>query len=342
MSDARGALQTAKTTLAELRDSLDRVSVFSLKSRLAEIAELLDQASAPQPETSSGSGSVAEPATATPPPVEAPAPGSEAGALQEQIDQHKQQATSFNSLMVHEIRKPMTAIRGYVDMLAKPGMIGTLNEMQQQFIDTVRVNAIRMESLVTDISDINKLTYDRMVLDPKMTTYSQILLDINKQMEPLLKEYGHTFNIESGPDLPVLNVDSKQIAKVLMHLLRNAVYYTPKSGAITLKAERAGNDLKVTITDTGIGMKPEDIARLGEAFFRADHELVTGTKGYGLGIPVTMGFLKLMKTNLQVESNGESGFTASFTIPGMDMSSLAPESSSADNSSTVNTGVAAP
>jgi signal transduction histidine kinase len=249
-----------------------------------------------------------------------PATTDEAAALRAELDRVIQETASFASLMVHEIRKPMTTIRGYIDMLAKPGMVGTLNEMQQQFINTVRTNVLRMEGLVADISDISKLNSGRLRLDPKMTTFGQIMMDVQKQVEPLAAEYSQTVTYELPQGLPILNADARQLAKVIYYLLRNAIQYTPKStGKITLRAERLdGNVLSVTITDNGIGMTPEEVARLGELFYRADHELVTSERGYGLGLPIVMGFIKLMGgTFLPVKSEPEKGSTFGFTLTGI-------------------------
>jgi signal transduction histidine kinase len=244
--------------------------------------------------------------------------GQDAEALRTRLNSSIDRTASFNSLMVHEIRKPMTSIRGYTDMLAKPGMIGPMNDMQQQFIDTIRTNIIRMEGLVTDISDINKLNSGRLKLDNKMTTFGQVMMDVQKQAEPLIAEYQHTVTWDVPQGLPILNSDAKQLGKIIFNLVKNAIQYTPKEGVITLKAERRdGNVLFVAVMDRGIGMKDEEIARLGEPFYRADHELVTATKGYGLGIPIAMGLLALMDSKLTVESVFGKGSRFSFTIVGM-------------------------
>ncbi len=244
--------------------------------------------------------------------------GEDAESLRKRLNDLLDQSASFNSLMVHEIRKPMTSIRGYSDMLAKPGMIGPMNDMQQQFIDTIRTNVIRMEGLVSDISDINKLRSGRMRLDIKMTTFSQIILEVQKLAEPWIAEFAQNVTWEIPQGLPILNADSKQLAKIVFNLLKNAILYTPKGGNITVRAARKdGNTLHVSVVDNGIGMKPEDIARLGEPFFRADHELVTSQRGYGLGLPVAMGFLSLMGSKLAVESEVGKGSVFSFMLAGI-------------------------
>jgi signal transduction histidine kinase len=244
----------------------------------------------------------------------------EVAELRAQLDKIIEETASFASLMVHEIRKPMTSMRGYADMLAKPDMIGPLNDMQKQFLATIRRNISQMEGLVSDISDISKLNSGRLRLDNKMTTFGQVILDVQKQVEPLVTEYGHTVTWDVPQGLPILNTDTKQLSKVVYYLVRNAIQYTPKTtGQLVVKAERVdGNTLHLTVTDNGIGMNEQEIARLGELFYRADHELVTSERGYGLGLPIVMGFVKLMGGTFDpVVSTPEKGSTFGFRIPGM-------------------------
>ncbi|MEP7288804.1 MAG: HAMP domain-containing sensor histidine kinase [Chloroflexota bacterium] len=288
-----GPLHQAQALVAELQQQANSIVPNDLQAQLSKLDQLLQQA-------------------------QALGEGTEASEVRQQLDDNISKNVSFNSLMVHEIRKPMTSIRGYTDMLAKPGMIGPMNDMQQQFIDTIRNNVIRMEGLVSDISDISKLNSGRFKLDEKMTTFGQVMMDVQKQAEPLIAEFEQnvTWGIPQG--LPILNADAKQLSKVVFNLVKNAIQYTPKGGNITVKAERRDdNVLHVAVTDTGIGMKPEEIARLGEVFYRADHELVTSQKGYGLGLPIAKELLTLMKSNLVCESTPDAGSTFSFSIVGM-------------------------
>lgn len=230
------------------------------------------------------------------------------------VETLKDESAKLNSVMVHEIRKPMTSIRGYADMLAKPGMVGPLNAMQQQFIETIRANVIALEGLVSNISDFNKLQTGRLKLNPKVTPTQNIVNEVKKHAEPLAAQFEHTLSLEAPETMPEMNLEAGQIAKITSHLVRNACMYTPKGGQITVKFEPNEGELKVTVKDSGIGMKPEEQSRLGEPFYRADHELVTSQKGYGLSLPVVMGLLALMNSKLEIESNPESGSTLIFII----------------------------
>src|SRR2546430_1174310 len=221
-------LQEAQHLVAELRAQVGSLESSQLQAKLEQLNTLLQTASA----------------------------GSEAESVRQELNGHIDRTASFNSMMVHEIRKPMTSIRGYADMLAKPGMIGPMNDMQQQFIDVIRNNIIRMEGLVSDISDINKLNSGRMRLDDKMTTFGQVIMEVKKLAEPLITEIQQNVTWDIPQGLPILNADAKQLAKAVFSLVKNAIQYTPKGGNVTVKAERLdGNILHVSISDSGIGMK---------------------------------------------------------------------------------------
>ena len=245
--------------------------------------------------------------------------GADAEQMRAELNRVIAETASFTSVMVHEVRKPMTSIRGYADMLAKPDLIGPLNDMQKQFMDIIRNNVMSMEALVTDISDFNKINSGRMKLDSKMTTFGQVIMDAQKQTEPLIAKYGHQVSWDVPQGLPILVTDAKQLAKVIVKFAQNALQYTPPGeGQLTISAAKLeGNLIQVTVTDNGIGMKPEEVARLGEPFYRADHELVTSQKGYGLGIPVAFGLLKMMNSPVDVNSTLGTGTSISFQISGM-------------------------
>ena len=245
--------------------------------------------------------------------------GADAEQMRAELNRVIAETASFTSVMVHEVRKPMTSIRGYADMLAKPDLIGPLNDMQKQFMDIIRNNVMSMEALVTDISDFNKINSGRMKLDSKMTTFGQVIMDAQKQTEPLIAKYGHQVSWDVPQGLPILVTDAKQLAKVIVKFAQNGLQYTPPGeGQLTISAAKLeGNLIQVTVTDNGIGMKPEEVARLGEPFYRADHELVTSQKGYGLGIPVAFGLLKMMNSPVEVNSTLGTGTSISFQISGM-------------------------
>ncbi|MBN2305731.1 MAG: HAMP domain-containing histidine kinase [Anaerolineae bacterium] len=240
----------------------------------------------------------------------------EVAALRQEIEDLIAMNARFVSVMVHEIRVPMTSIKGYSDMLGK-NIVGQLNEQQQQFVEVIRSNVSRMEHLVADISDISKIQSGRMRLDSKMDMYKNVGLQVEKETRDLATERGHTLMFDTPSGLPLLNLDSSRLAQALQKLVVNALQYTPEGGEITVKAEGIDGRLKVSVTDNGIGMTEEEQSHLGELFWRADSELVRSFKGHGLGIPIAMGFIKLLGGEFFFESAPDQGSMFGFVVPGM-------------------------
>jgi len=239
----------------------------------------------------------------------------DAEALRERLDEVVQTTATFTSVMVHEIRIPLTSIKGYSDMLAKH-VAGPLNEMQQQFAETVRSNVSRMETLVNDVSDASKLYAGRIRLDPKPDLYKNIAQQVEKDVAALAAERNHTLTFETPSGLPLLNVDGERLAIVLRKLVTNALQYTPQGGEITVRAEPVdGGRLKVSVIDNGIGMSPEDLAHVGERFWRSEDERVREIKGHGLGLPIAMGLIGLMGGEFFFTSERDKGSTFGFVLP---------------------------
>jgi signal transduction histidine kinase len=243
--------------------------------------------------------------------------GQDADALREQIEANKVENSEFVSVMVHEIRKPMTSIRGYADMLGK-NVMGELNEMQTQFVETIRNNIISMEQLVTDISDISKMHSGRMMPQPKMEMFKNVVMKLEKDFGEIAEQRGIPLVFDIPQGLPLLNLDGTRLEQALKKLLDNALKYTHDGGGeVRLTAEGLGDKLRVTIRDHGVGISQSDQRHLGELFFRGDQELVTQTKGYGMGLPIVMGCMALIDGELRWESTEGEGSTFEVIIPAM-------------------------
>lgn len=242
--------------------------------------------------------------------------GDDVQALRQQIDELIQANANLISVMVHEVRIPMTSIKGYSDMLAK-NVVGELNDMQAQFVDTIRSNVTRMEHLVTDISDISKIQAGRLRLESKMDMYKNIAMRVEKETADLAAEHEHTLTFDTPSGLPLLNLDGMRLAQALAKLVTNALLYTPNGGEIIVRASDVSGSLRVEVIDPGVGMTAEEQAHVGELFWRADNEHVRSMKGHGLGLPIVIGLIKLMGGEFFFESEAGKGSTFGIVVPGM-------------------------
>jgi two-component system, sensor histidine kinase ChiS len=214
------------------------------------------------------------------------------------LESYMQEQAAFISHAVHELRTPMTSIRGYTDMLNTPAM-GELNEMQKQFLDTVRTNARRMEGLLSDVSDINKLRAGTLRMNQKMDMFKNIAMMVDKQMGALATEMNRKLTLDIPQGLPLLNTDGELLVKVLLKLVENGLRYS---------AEETG-EVKVA--------GAAELAQLGTLYFRGENDAVRAYKGSGMGIPIAYGLVQTLGGSINVESEVNKGTRFTIKLKGM-------------------------
>jgi signal transduction histidine kinase len=236
----------------------------------------------------------------------APTPDATETALREQ--------SAFFGHALHELRTPMTSVRGYTDMLVS---MGGLNDMQKGFVETVRVNVRRMEALMQDVSDINKLRAGTLRLNPRIDTMRNIAQQSEKAMTPLAQQLGRTLRFDLPQGLPLLNLDGDVLVRALNKLIENGLrYHEGTGGECVVSAVADGASVVLTVRDDGIGIAPEDLAQLGTTYFRSENELVRTYKGSGLGVPVAMGIARVLGSSLHFASTPGAGTTVTLRLPG--------------------------
>lgn len=286
------ALQQARALLDELHEAAQNGAIIPVRlpGQIDAIRQLLDAA--------------AQADDATP---AQPAPGSAAADPQDEAQ--------FVSIAVHELRTPMTSIRGYADML---GSMGELSDMQRQFLDTIRTNARRMEGLLTDVSFVNKIRFQTLNLSRKMDMYKNIAMMVEKATRPTADELGRDLIFETPSGLPLLETDGEMLATALTKLIENGLrYQADDGGSVTVTGAADGSDLLIHIDDTGIGMTPAEIARLGTLYYRGDDDVVLRFKGSGLGVPVAYGIIQMLGGSVTVSSQRGQGTRFTVRLPGM-------------------------
>jgi two-component system, cell cycle sensor histidine kinase DivJ len=223
----------------------------------------------------------------------------------------------FVSHAIHELRTPMTSIRGYADMLVSMGSGSGLNDMQKGFLDTIRGNARRMEGLLTDVSDMAKIRSGVLKITEKMDMFKNIAMMVEKTMRPLAEQLGKTLTLDIPQGLPILNTDGELLAKAITKLVENGLRYSGENGEVSVRGASQNGKLVVTVSDNGIGMAPEELAQLGTIYFRSENELVRSFKGSGLGVPVAYGIVRVLGGTISVESAPDKGTTFTITLSGM-------------------------
>lgn len=287
-----GALDQAKARVQELLAAAESRNIIPIRlpGQIQEIMDLLEKAEEEQQEAAA------------------------AAAVPADMQDYITEEAYFVGHAVHELRTPMTSIRGYADMM---GAMGELSDMQKQFLNTIKVNSRRMESLLADVSYMNKIRKGTVKLQPKMDMFKNIAMKIEKDMTPIAEELNRELVMDIPQGLPLLNVDGDLLSVAINKLVENALRYTLDDGRVVVSAEADGSDLVVHVTDNGIGMSEEELARLGEIYYRADHDHVREYKGSGLGIPIAYGLIDVLGGTINVQSQPEQGTTFTIRVQGM-------------------------
>jgi len=243
----------------------------------------------------------------------------EYGYLHQDAVELDREKIEFMDFVAHELKQPMTSIRGYAKMLTL-GIGGELSETQGQFAQVITANVDRMGKLVNDLLEISRLEAGRIQLNLEQLRPREILDEALATMRPDAEAREHTLETHVPADLPPITGDRDRLLQILGCLLSNACHYTPKGG--TIQVGVTGPDaaavppgfLLFSVSDTGIGISAEDLANL-DKFFRADHDLVISQPGLGLGIAIARDLIALHGGELMIESEPGRGSIFSFTMP---------------------------
>jgi signal transduction histidine kinase len=230
--------------------------------------------------------------------------------------------SQFVSLVAHELKNPMTSIRGFTDLLAK-GAVGPINETQVNFLSTIRSNVERMNTIVVDLNDLTKIEIGSMRLEFKPVQIAEVIEEVTNSIIQQIHDKHQKLIKDLQPNLPTVWADRTRINQILTNLVSNAYKYTPEGGQITIGGDLTHanpNDpgsLKVVhlwIQDTGIGIPPEDQAKVFQQYFRTDasKDMASGT---GLGLNITKSLVEMQGGRIWFESESRKGTTFHFTTP---------------------------
>ncbi|MEW6649090.1 MAG: GAF domain-containing protein [Chloroflexota bacterium] len=231
--------------------------------------------------------------------------------------------SEFVSFVAHELKNPMTSIKGYTELLAAKA-VGAVNDAQANFLAVIRSNIDRMNTLVSDLNDLSKIEAGRMRLDYAPLRLKEIVEEVERSTRRQIEDKGQTLTVSLPADLPLLWADRVRLVQVLVNLVNNAHKYTEASGRINVGAIRSANEwdekgpaevVHVWVQDTGLGIAPEDQPKIFQKFFRSEDPRARESPGTGLGLNITRSLVEMQGGQIWFESEFRRGTTFHFTIP---------------------------
>jgi diguanylate cyclase (GGDEF)-like protein len=219
--------------------------------------------------------------------------------------------SEFLANMSHELRTPLTAVIGFSELLIDRVM-GDLNEEQAGCVENVLTSGQHLLKLINDILDLSKIEAGKMEIHMEGFQLSAIVDFVRKIVSPLIEKKGQVLNVDVADGMPDIYADPGKIKQLLLNLVGNAIKFTPDGGRVGIRAEFKDNYFVLSVSDTGIGIRPEDRERIFQEFQQAEGSTSREYGGTGLGLTLTKRLAEMHGGRIELES--EVGRGSRFTV----------------------------
>jgi PAS domain S-box-containing protein len=222
----------------------------------------------------------------------------------------------FLAAMSHELRTPLTGILGLSEVMQMPH-IGSLNEKQSSYLTNIHKSGQRLLVIINDMLDYSMIESGKVNLSLNPCSLEEICQSSLQLIESLAAAKGLQSNLSVIPENILLNADARRLQKILVNLLGNAVKFTPKGGSFGIEAlgDRTAGQVQITVWDSGIGIKEEDLPRLFQPFIQLDARLARQYEGTGLGLAMVRRLTELHGGSVTVQSVVGQGSRFTVCLP---------------------------
>jgi signal transduction histidine kinase len=232
-----------------------------------------------------------------------------------ELDELKQ---DFVSNVTHELRSPMTSIRGYIDLLMG-GSAGPINALQKDYLSVVKNSALRLGRFIDNLLDVAKIEANKLKLTPEIHDAYEAVHEMEALFKPQLDDKKIRFANRVPATLSKVYVDKDKLSEVLINLTSNAIKFTPEGGAILITATEGTNHIEMSVQDSGAGIPADMIGKIFNKFeqVKSTQGLARNQKGTGLGLTIAKGIVEAHGGKIWIKSPGPSGRGTAFffTIP---------------------------
>lgn len=239
--------------------------------------------------------------------------------LNADLDNAMKTKDQFLSNISHELRTPLNSIIGFTDLLLTQDFGPQLSDQQRDFLETVARNGRQLLQLINELLDLQRIAAGRMELKPEAVELAALLDEVASSLQAQAHKHQHTLVITPPPPDLRVQADPGRVRQVLLNLLSNAIKFTPDGGRITVVVGAANGptsaEVRIAVTDTGIGIAPEDQPKLFKEFSQLDASASRKYEGSGLGLALSRRLVELHGGTMGVESAMGQGSTFWFTLP---------------------------
>lgn len=219
----------------------------------------------------------------------------------------------FLANMSHELRTPLNSVIGFSQML-QDQVIGDLNEQQNRYIGYILSSGKNLEQMINDILDLAKIESGRAEIMLEEFLLTEVVVDVISGLNELIDQKNLRFALDVNSDL-TLTADKLKLKQVIFNLLSNAVKFTPNEGQVALLGKEVDSGILISVSDTGIGIREDDIGRVFNLFEQGDSSMTKSHHGTGLGLALVKTLVEMHNGSIWAESELGKGSTFSFIIP---------------------------
>src|SRR5512145_1746480 len=216
--------------------------------------------------------------------------------------------------MSHELRTPLNAVIGFSEVLGER-LFGELNEKQAEYTDDILTSGRHLLSLINEILDLSKVEAGRMELETATFDLPLAIDNARTFVRERATKHGISLDVSVDERLGDFIGDERKIKQILLNLLSNAVKFTPEGGRIQIDARQSDGAVEISVSDTGIGIAPEDQPKIFEEFRQVGSDYVHKVEGTGLGLTLAKKFVELHGGRIWVTSELGKGSKFTFTLP---------------------------
>lgn len=221
----------------------------------------------------------------------------------------------FISLVSHELRTPLSIIKGYVHLMDEVLRSTDVAEELRDFMGAILQSSDRLEELIQELLDFSKMKSGLVTFEKKEVNIPALLQLIAHEVVPLAREKKQQFKIDVKTDFRLLKVDGERVKEAMLHLMRNAVNFTPQGGDIRVECEDEGLRVKIRISDTGPGIAADEFDKIFAPFYQSANYMSRSIEGLGLGLSIAKHIVEDHGGTIQVESEVGKGATFVVTLP---------------------------